>query len=132
MRWLISALIAFTVFVLVMLLLGKLLHENEAANADYVIKQKQAEQAKDEPKVERSETQEQRLQKVILDNLTCIDDSQCTLLALPGYSQSCLVAVNQIGAAQVNKLNLAVSFDKACDDKLKSSKAFCQLNLCSF
>lgn len=132
MRWLISAAVAVALFLAVMLIFGKLLYDNEAANVDYIVKQKQPKQAKEEPTIERVETKEQQLQKVILDNLTCVDDNQCTLIALPGYSQSCLVAVNKIGASQVQKLELDIEYDQACIDKLESSEAICQLNLCSF
>lgn len=132
MRWLISAAVAVALFLAVMLIFGKLLYDNEAANVDYIVKQKQAKQAKEEPTIERVETKEQQLQKVILDNLTCVNNNQCTLIALPGYSQSCLVAVNKIGASQVQKLELDIEYDQACIDKLESSEAICQLNLCSF
>lgn len=135
MRWLISIGCALALFSAVILVFGKLLHDNEEANVDYIVKQKlknQTKEPEEELVVERVETQEQQLQQVILDNLTCFEDKQCTLIALPGYSQSCLVAVNKIGANEIDKLDLDVDYDQACIDKLENSTAICQLNLCSF
>ena len=137
LRWLSAVLIAAVLLLSVLLLLGWLLQNNAEQTTELVDELNRAEQAEQQADfhqllLEANNTQAQ--QQAIIENLTCVTDSQCTVIAVPELSEHCLIAVNNIGAVKLAKLKnkqaLEVPLD--CLTRLRQTKALCQLNQCGF
>ncbi|GLX77979.1 hypothetical protein tinsulaeT_13190 [Thalassotalea insulae] len=139
LKWLIISTGVLVTLSMVLLGLGKLLHDNEqrvteikaqgvrsaegnsksAARAELVISDGNSSQSK------TSITK-----NIIRQNLTCISDEQCVLIQAQFADLTCDIAINTIGAAILAKTASDQSLAGKCPEVPPSAGARCQANLC--
>ena len=137
LRWLSAVVIAAVLLLSILLLLGWLLQNNAEQTTELVDQLKRAEQAEQQAAYQEllfEVNNKQAQQQAIIENLTCVTDSQCTVIAAPELSKHCLIAVNNIGAAKLAKLtsDQVAEVPLDCLTRLRQTKALCQLNQCGF
>lgn len=143
-KWLSILIIVLCGFLVVLLALGYLLKENEIATSalkkeldQEQTKQQQADMAlfADESKLLSQQKQQQNLahakQQAVINNLTCISDQQCVVIANPIEDGSCLIAVNTIGASLLAKLADKQTLTAECRATYDNAAASCQNNICT-
>lgn len=144
-KWLSILIIVLCGFLVVLLALGYLLKENEIATSalkkeleqEQTKQQQQAEAAlfADEskllPQQKQQQDRAQAQKQAVINNLTCISDQQCVVIANPIEDGSCLIAVNTIGASLLAKLTDKQTLTEACRATYDHAAASCQNNICT-
>ncbi|OUR63561.1 hypothetical protein A9Q74_00305 [Colwellia sp. 39_35_sub15_T18] len=148
-KWLTITVMVLGAFLVVLLFLGYLLKENEAATTklkaqlEQEVRQQQAKEADKNKRLARLKTPlttaEQSQQTIIMDNQGCETDKQCFLVHTHSQNVGCIVSVNTKGAAILlkvagqNKDSQLTS--NSCQQEYtqqQSLLAQCQQNRCSF
>lgn len=145
-------------FMVILLLLGYLLNENEKSTTilkTQLEQESQAEQQRQEKIRQRksltyssqaaiaSKAQEKQVtttnkvlieqfEQIVINNLTCISKQQCQVALVSFKNSVCSVAINHIGASLLNKLNTKSSVISACPKAMEQSNLSCQQNICTF
>lgn len=145
-KWLSISLFVLSVFLFIMLGFGVLLNDNEKQHEAYnrQLEQKKRQQQQlshnneniivtTEPKVnpENNEQKKSINLAIVANNLTCVANEQCTVVAIGFADLTCTVAVNIIGADQLKKAEQDETNIGQCDNVSKSSKAVCLDNFCT-
>ena len=141
-KWLMIIVIALSLFISVMLGLGYILHNNEHETRALVQELKEQQPNNDEARSPTANEKEARaivrfvdekakveqLNQLVLENLTCVSDNQCKVIALD--NEHCQVAINLIGANLVNKQQTKNQSIASCQTLTSPVEAICQDNLC--
>ena len=137
LRWFCATLIACTLLLSVLLFLGWLLQNNAEKTTELV--EQLSEEKEGSLKNDRFELEVENnidaQQQVIVNNLTCVNDAQCTLVAVPELSAQCFIAINKLGAAElakVTKNSTKLPVNARCLTLLSETKAVCRQNQCGF
>ena len=136
-KWLTILIIVLLGFLIVLLSLGYLLHENEQVTHKY---QQQLQQKQSNQSTKSSDTTTEVLltidtlasdiKDILVANMTCQSDSQCKLISLQQGDNLCLFATNTIGASKLKKLVLNSGKLPECYDSDEISEVSCQNNIC--
>jgi len=155
LKWLTITLVALFIFTTLLLGLGYLLKEHEAATKQLMneLDQERAEiQEKEKRKMARFtskfHTPQRKTtppikpsiasalgankQQIILENLTCTSTKQCVLIDIQFADLSCVVAINTIGASLLTKVVDDLNLVGKCPDIPENSQLTCELNICSY
>lgn len=141
-KWLVITTVALSFFLSIIIGLGYLLENNEQQTRALVteLNQQQSNNSANErqdnvTKVVReaavladNSITNEKVNQLILDNLTCISDNQCKVIYVD--SQHCQVAVNLIGASLVKKYRNESRQANICQQLQSATQAVCQDNLC--
>ncbi len=148
-KWLSIIVIVLVGFLVMLLFLGYLLKENEAATTQLkaqleqeAYQQQEKEQRRKDlfyPLPKTSNSFEKSQQKIIADNLSCQTDAQCFLVHTHSRALGCIVSVNTTGAAILLKttpknenLQLLGNYCQQEYVNKPSLSAQCRNNHCSF
>ncbi len=154
LKWLTITLVAIVVFATLLLGLGYLLKEHEAATTllkQKLDQQRAQSQAKEQRKQARFKSTAPPLinasssfnslskkalasykQQVLLENLTCVSAKQCVLIDVQFENFSCVFAINTIGASLLTKVADDLSSIGKCPDYPQGSQLSCELNICTY
>ena len=148
-KWLSITVIVLVGFLVMLLFLGYLLKENEAATTQLKAQLEQDAYQQQEKEQRRKDlfyplpntlnSFEKSQQKIITDNLSCQTDAQCFLMHSHSQALGCVVSVNTTGAAILLKItpqkeSLQLSSDYCQQEYIKKQhlSAQCRNNRCSF
>jgi len=151
LKWLAITLVVITAFMVILLGLGKLLHDNEQrVNAQLMqeTKHETPQQAvvpngpSSSKLVDKSTPIEVELapdiptsisvnKTIISSNLTCVTDHQCIVVEASFTDKSCKVAINTIGAAILAKAAADKTSIGNCLHLSENAVARCESNLCT-
>lgn len=143
MKWLYISLLVLSVFFMILLGFGVLLHNNEkqheAYNRQLEEKKPQQTNQKDNPSTTEISVVEVAADKakksinlaIVAQNLTCVSNEQCLVAEVDFIDLTCKVAVNVIGASQLKKANRDKTAIGHCDHHNDSTKAVCVDNFCT-
>jgi len=147
-KWLSITAIALIGFLVILLLLGYLLKENEIKTTKLKVQLEQEAYQQQEKNNRKNSflnsaplvlsASEMSQQKIIENNLDCQSDKQCFAVHTHSQAIGCIVAINNQGAAILLKVasqgDNKLSEDRRCEKEYQSSKgisALCKNNLCS-
>ncbi len=133
LKWIVISLAVFSVLLLILLGLGKLLHDNEQRVTEIKVQKAGTGKERTEPKtrVILSKPEPQlSLTTTISQNLTCVSDNQCVLINAQFADLRCTVAINTIGAAIIAKTEQGNGLAGKCPEISGPATASCQANLC--
>ena len=157
-KWLMAIVVVLAGFMVILLLLGYLLNENEKSTTvlkTQLEQESQAEQQRQEKIRQRKiltyssqpsvtpKTQDKMIAstnkavvdqftQIVINNLTCISKQQCQVALVSFKNSTCSVAINHIGASLLKKLNTKSSVISACPKAMEQANLSCQQNICTF
>ena len=138
-KWLTILVVVLLGFLIVLLSLGYLLHENEQVTHQYKQQLQQKKHNQNNNNKSKSTTTEvsfavdtlaSDIKEILISNMTCQSDEQCKLIRLQQGENICLFATNIIGASKLKKLLLNSGKIPACEDSDEISEVRCQRNIC--
>lgn len=159
LKWLLITLIVLASFMTILLGLGYLLNENEKSTTVLKTQLEQAAQAENErqerirqrttatdeisppvklikPKmtanIAGNSLLVEQFEKIVINNLTCISVQQCQVVKVNFKNANCSIAINNIGALLLKKLNNQSEIISVCPKFSEQSLLSCQKNICAF
>lgn len=131
-KWLSIIIIAFFGFSVVILALGYLLKDNEEKTRDYLQQHPSEKVTSTKDLTIEFDVEDEELsinQQIIIEHLTCVDNSQCTVALAKFADLTCPVAVNTIGEVQLEQAHDKSSIGQ-CAETPVTLNAICLRNVC--
>jgi hypothetical protein len=145
-KWLFISLFVLSIFLLFLLGFGVLLYDNEKQHESYnrqllneKLQQYQSDNTSESFAItsvpivhpENKQRKKSTSLSILANNLTCVANDQCMVVEIDFVDLTCTVAVNQIGEAQLKKIEQDETMIGRCENRIHESNAVCVNNFCT-